>query len=497
MVTDRELFFSAEELGQLAGLYFGQEFDGRQMEAYAGQLMKLTGGWPAAASYLLRYLKDSGVQLEAVMHMQPLDVLLDTMLYDYIDYEIYSRFSSKEKRFLMQAAVFHKLDKGLFWHCMGQYIGGAALRRIYGSSLWYLAGSQSLIRLFLQEQAAQQQRREWERQAAGYYLYKKDFEEAFSYMKHDIDGVRRMLLLYGRKMMQGSCFGLLGQCLSLLKDMSVDWTAQEMELAAEYDERLGCREQAGGCIDAAGIGKKIKVSAFGTFRAVILSDGKELAWRTKKGCELFAYLLDLNGEAVERKTLLAVLWQEEIPDNAVAMLHNMFYNIRKELSHYQLESLIQYKNRKYVMDTGMIQSDVENIRSAAGYVERKDMERLMRNRHLFDSWWGVYLEDMDNVWIRDRQEYYGKIFERGCIMIGAAFMEWQSYEKAVPYLKNALSVSCYSEKIMGMLLQCYSRSGELGSAKKQYEGFCRLLKKELDIMPGKELQESYRKCMGR
>lgn len=245
----------------------------------------------------------------------------------------------------------------------------------------------------------------------------------------------------------------------------------------------------------AGSGRKIRVSAFGTFRAVILSSGKELPWRTRKGCELFAYLLELNGEPVERKTLLAQLWREEIPDNAVVMLHNMIYNIRKELSYYNLENMIQYKNKKYVMHTGIIQSDIEQARMAAECVEKKDTAGLLRLKSLFDAPWGLYLEDLDNIWIRERQEYYQKIFEKGCLMIGEACAGQNGYEQAAVYFKNALAVNCYSEKIMGMLLKCYGQTGQLGSAKKQYQEFCVLLRKDLDIAPGDELRDSYRECV--
>lgn len=243
--------------------------------------------------------------------------------------------------------------------------------------------------------------------------------------------------------------------------------------------------------------KKIKVSVFGTFRAIILEDGKELAWRTKKGCELFAYLLDRNGEAVERKTLLAELWSVEIPNNAVAMLHNMFYNIRKELSYYNLEHIIQYKNKKYSMDMSLIQSDLSEIQTVCRYVEEKNAGKLIRHKHLFLTYKGRYLEDMDNEWLREKQSYYEKIFEKGCNMLAEECMVEEAYEEALVYLKNALSVSVYSEKIVCDMLHCYHKMDDLKGAKKQYEEFCLLLKNELNVEPGEQVKKSYQQCMTR
>ncbi len=581
MLTDQELCFSKEELLQLTRIYFPSAHLADEA-GYAFRMQQLTGGWPVAVSYLMRDLKDSGGSPEDVPALQEQDVLNHTMLYDFIDYEIYRCFPAKEKQLLIQAAAFQRLDAQLLRRCLGQGAEDGMLRRLRrknlvcktgaGNGLRSSAQYQPLLRQFLMAQLSQSRMAQLSVQAGSYYLQKRDFSEAFCYIEQNAEGVREMFVQFGREMMRSGFLELTGQCLARLKAIRPEWpawTCQELGIAAEYYYRLDDREQMEACLNAAdsmfgkenlygtyrslyrglfhyredrvkyekqihsaifflrengmefpflmdrekqlldGIlnGKKdsphitahrkIRVFAFGTFRAVILADGKELPWRTRKGCELFAYLLDLDGEAVERKTLLTQLWRDEMPDNAVAMLHNMFYNIRKELSGYGLESLIRYQNRKYFMDTALIQSDLEQIRTAAEHVEKKDRAMLMRCRELFDTRWGLYLEDLDNVWIRDRQEYYEKIFEKGCILLGTECMEQGDYESAARYLKHALSVSCYSEKTMGMLLKCYSRAGEFVHVKKQYEDFCSLLKRELDMEPGEEFQAGYQACIGK
>lgn len=237
--------------------------------------------------------------------------------------------------------------------------------------------------------------------------------------------------------------------------------------------------------------KKIRVTAFGTFHAFFTEDGKELSWRTKKGCELFAYLLHLRGQAVERKTLLKELWQEEIPNNAVAMLHNMFYNLRKQLSGYQLESIVRYRDRKYSLDTDVIEADLDRIRQAAEAVEKEQADWLLKNRQMFDAYWGRYLEDIDSRWAREEQEYYERIYEKGCLLLARAFMEDGKFETACHYLKNALSVNNYSEAAAAGLLECYGEMGDFISMRRQYDAFCGLLEKELGISPGEELRSRY------
>lgn len=241
--------------------------------------------------------------------------------------------------------------------------------------------------------------------------------------------------------------------------------------------------------------KEISVTTFGTFKVCVTEDGKELTWRTKKGCEVFAYLLDRNGEAVERKTLLSELWNNEIPDSAVSLLHNMFYNIRKELSYYNLENIIQYKEKKYTINMDKIQSDLEWIGPIVSYVESKNIKKLREHSKMLAKYWGRYLENIDNFWAQEKQEYYEKIYEKGCFMLGCDYMEQEKYEDALIYLKNALTINIYSEKIMGKILECYSKLGDLKGTKRQYEVFSSTLKRELDLEPGEKLKNIYKQCM--
>jgi len=123
--------------------------------------------------------------------------------------------------------------------------------------------------------------------------------------------------------------------------------------------------------------KPLLVKQFGPFKVIAVQDGREIPWRTKKGGELFAYLISLEGEAVDRSQLFDIIWKEELPNNSVAMLHNMIYNIRKELSAYKLEKIIQYKNKKYSIDMSLLESDMDGVSLVCAAISRKDMETLL------------------------------------------------------------------------------------------------------------------------
>ncbi len=237
---------------------------------------------------------------------------------------------------------------------------------------------------------------------------------------------------------------------------------------------------------------KIKVNTFGSFKVVMTEDGKELSWRTRKGCELFAYLLEMGGKPVDRKTLMLKLWEEDMPNNAIAMLHNMIYNIRKELSYYNLDQVVSYKQKAYSLDMTVIKSDMEKICEAAELVEKRNLEKLAEIRNVFENYWGRYLEDMDSNWVRDRQEYFEKIYEEGCSLLAWYFYEQKQLKEALSMFKKALSRNPYSEELMGGIIKCCRELRNPKDGKRYYREFCDKLMEELGIRPGRELQSLYR-----
>lgn len=570
-ITEEHLRFSLGEIGELAEKYFEKK---QVRQEYLQKIEKLTQGWAVAVRCLLQTM-EGAENISKVMEMTAYHLLMETILYDYIYYEIYEKFSHDEQDFLIKTAGLYELEAVLCDDCLDREDSGKRLhnfmRKYMLYTVWEGEGRYfryfELFQIFLLEQGGKKQQREMEQLATEFYLKEQRYDKAVYHAGDTEEQIKRIFDEYGKKMLQDGKLDLIEHCIDVLQRKGHEFSVIGLEIAAEYFYRTGNHEQMERCLNCADsmfgkenkygmyrslyralfhyeesqeryakqinevlffleenkillpyllepdkktlnrimaerelqlqnhAEKKIKVSAFGTFRVVILEDGKELSWRTRKGCELFAYLLDRNGEAVERKTLLSELWKEELPNNAVAMLHNMFYNIRKELSYYNLEHIIQYKNKKYQMDVSVIESDLCEMKNAAGCVEKKKKEKLKEYKDLFWTYRGRYLEDIDNEWAREKQEYYEKIFEKGCCMLAEKCMEQGEYEEALVYLKNALAVSIYSENIVSMMLQCYHKTGDLKSAKKQYESFVLLLKKELDVEPGVEVQKNYRKCM--
>lgn len=237
--------------------------------------------------------------------------------------------------------------------------------------------------------------------------------------------------------------------------------------------------------------KMLQVQSFGQFQVLALEDNKELAWRTRKGCELFAYLMDLRGKAIDRRSLICALWEEEIPSNAVAMLHNMIYNIRKELSRYQMEEIILYKDKKYSLNLEPIACDFDEIESLVHMVEHRDNKALKKSYEKFVSYWGSYLKDIDSSWAEEKQAYYDEIYKKGCWILANDFLQEKNYDTALILLKNILTLEPYAEEVMEKVLVVYGEKRSWKKIKICYRQFCDLLKNDLGITPEENIVQTY------
>lgn len=240
---------------------------------------------------------------------------------------------------------------------------------------------------------------------------------------------------------------------------------------------------------------EIYVQCFGKFTVYLGEKRQEMNWRTKKAAELFAYLYECQGAALKRDDLLKILWPDEYPNNAVAMLHNMLYNIRKELTPFGLQNLIEYTNRKYTMDVTLISSDFDMVQQVCQAVERKNIALLDENKTLFFTYWGTYLDSIENIWCSREKYYYEKCFLKGCDLLGTYLMKNGSWDDAVKVLQTGIEMDVYAENLAIKLMRCYTGSHDKKAGRRLYEHISSIYRSDLQINPSQDFVQAYEKCM--
>ena len=189
--------------------------------------------------------------------------------------------------------------------------------------------------------------------------------------------------------------------------------------------------------------------------------------------------------------MIEVLWWDEIPEKAVALLHNMIYNIRKELSAYGLETILIYEKKRYRLCMEGIVCDFWRIRKIAGLVEQGNIDSLMAEYKSFLDYWGSYLEDIDSCWAEEKRRYYDEAYKKGCFMLAEQFTRDNNPETAIKLYRNVLLLEPYSERAVERMLLLYGEQREWEKVRQCYAEFKETLERDLGIVPGDEVMAAY------
>lgn len=240
----------------------------------------------------------------------------------------------------------------------------------------------------------------------------------------------------------------------------------------------------------------LRVSCFGEFRVVLERTGKEISWRTRKALELFAYLVDLEGKPVERKVLLERLWPDDAPINEVAMLHNMIYNIRKELSSEpELAGLIQYKGHRYYLDRSLIKADLDDKKEICHLAETGNVKELYERREELLNNWGVYLKEVDGTWCMSRRTYFERTYGKACSLLAGYCRKNGDLETEAACWTAYMEADRYSETAVAGLLRCYADMGERHQMQRVFKSAKKIFNEEIGIELSPEIVRIFEQGM--
>ncbi len=234
---------------------------------------------------------------------------------------------------------------------------------------------------------------------------------------------------------------------------------------------------------------KLHIYRFGTLR---LSVGdNEIQCKSRRSIELIAYMLEREGKPVSRADLINMFWKDDIPANAVAVVHNLIYGLRRELSAYGLENIISYKNKYYMLDMSKIVQDDKQILDVCDALEKGDRKKLSAHESILESYWGSYLGTNESFVSQEHKEYYDRCFINASQMMAEICKENGNREKELVYLKNAAKADPFSEQIVCSYIQCCFALGMPDKANKKYEEYAKMIDEELGISPSRWLKNEF------
>lgn len=534
LVEEKQLYFRKEEISYKIKKCLGESEENARKSAE--KLMYYFGGWPAGVSGMIRVMQKQGMPESE----QDWENAIDASRIEYfIKHEIFEQMPEKEFQFLKMISFLPELKEELICILSKKFrcedITWKQVKTYFFVSKE--ANCKHMLPIFdkcIKKSATLEERRYISSIAAEYYISEEEYEKANDCILQTAHSevIEAYLKQYFERLyQQGKIMLCVDDMLYFIQKGEV-LSGQLMRFMAvlfngDFDKRHseGCQMDENSIFpkerdfymelfrynenpikhrktficyfqemkERIKSSKRIHVSCFGGFSVKMLENGNELTWRTKKGSELFALLYHLKGVPISRQALLNILWPNSIPKNAVTMLHNMIYNIRKELSPYGLKDLIQYKDKMYTLNIDWITSDDVEIQRNCEH--SNDPAYLLKREDTFSTYPGQYLESIDGQWTIEWKEFYDKKYMECNMCLADVYMKQGEYKKALFFLKNILSIDNLKEDAVEKVLFCYGKMGERKAVQMEYRKFVWIMEKELNVEPCDNLKKMYEKAM--
>lgn len=128
--------------------------------------------------------------------------------------------------------------------------------------------------------------------------------------------------------------------------------------------------------------KKLQIKCFGNFE--VFYNGEPLRFSYKKSKELFAYLVDREGAAININELNAVLWEEDHP----SYLRNLISDIQQTLKNIGCDEVFIKRYNECFIDPSKVDCDAYEYKKG-----NPNAIRMYRGEYMIQYSWPYFDED--------------------------------------------------------------------------------------------------------
>ena len=217
-------------------------------------------------------------------------------------------------------------------------------------------------------------------------------------------------------------------------------------------------------------------------------------WISKRAMYLLMYLALEWKRKVSVEELIDIFWPESEIEDGKTKLYNTIYLLRRSLAKDGVpKDIIESvtgcytinKNYKIWTDWEYFEKEIDKQLKADEFEIEilKDLFILYRG----DFFSNLKYEDWVDIYREELREYYLNLIE---ILTNKLFKE-EKYRDTVNYLHKGIEYDPYRENFYLLYIKALIKLGRIAEAINSYKKCERILKEELDLLPGQELNNVY------
>ncbi|MGG0292389.1 response regulator [Bacillus pacificus] len=206
-------------------------------------------------------------------------------------------------------------------------------------------------------------------------------------------------------------------------------------------------------------------------------------WRTKKAKELFLYLAHNRNKAINRGTLIELLWPNTDLEQARVNLHSAIYQIRRTINFYKMNVNITWINDGYKLDLQNLLIDVDIFDQAASILPKEIRNDTLEKYITFLSLYnGDYFSGMDYWWIEGERTRLQNLYFQHALSLVHFYINNSNYSEAIDICIRMQSINPFEENTYHYLMSLYAKTGNK-TAKQNQEKMLYKLLSDSEITP--------------
>lgn len=230
------------------------------------------------------------------------------------------------------------------------------------------------------------------------------------------------------------------------------------------------------------------------FRSLSVEYGpvpSQLAWRTNKAQELFAFLLHRRGQQTRKDTLIELLWPELAPDRSYALLYTTVYQLRKSMESAGLGIRILNTKAGYELMTDDILIDVDDWERRMPPADETLQNELQYYESWLEAFTGDYFEEQDYEWADTERRRLRVLWYRYALRLAVLLEEHGMPAYGLDWLYRVQSRFPYSEEVYFLIMKLHAALGENSMVDQQYALLVKMSEDQYAHPPSAEIAAWY------
>jgi two-component SAPR family response regulator len=234
---------------------------------------------------------------------------------------------------------------------------------------------------------------------------------------------------------------------------------------------------------------RLVITCFGSFSIRKGSDNEPLRFRTSKAEELLAYLVQNEGRARVKDSILDTLWPDADLDKAANNFRVTCTYIRSTLVDFGYTDVLVRDHDDYSINTARINCDYIDFRNKFA---SPDTLSLADIEYLIGLYKGPYLENRFYDWAEETKGWLESRYIQLLYRAGELYTENGRIDAAIDSYEAILRVDLYEEEAFRRIIKLTQKKLPPAAIRDYYTKYSESLNKEYGLDPSHDIKEMMR-----